>query len=288
MNVHALDIPEPEAIPAWLDRHVVGPHLAALVAELVAVHGDDQRRSLDDVLGDRLDDVLANGLAAAGPGGCADLLRSPRCLLELQERIVADGGPHWDTVADSTGLDVLVAGGWKRLHDSVAGPVTMPAPARPRTFRTAFVASLLSAVATVLVMLALQRFGPLQDAGKPGPWGWNRPGAMVSNATADEYLSGLADSADEWFRKRPETASDLAARIIQFRHGCSTVMLSTHEPLSADDQVWLKERCAKWAEKLDAHLADLEAGTKPAEVRAATDETITALTEALRKRAAAV
>lgn len=288
MTVHALDVPETEAIPAWLDRHVVGPHLASLVAELTAVHGDAEPQTLEQSLGDRLDAVLANGLAAAGPEGCAALLRSPRGLLELQERVVVEGGSHWDEVASSTGVDILLDGGWKRLHRSIEDDRS-PAPVvRVASWRTTVLASLLTAAATVLVMLGLRDLSSDPAPAKPSGWGWNRPGALAANETRSDYLAGLADSAEEWFKKRPESAEDVAARLLQFRHGCSTLILATHEPLTDEDRTWLRGKCRAWAVKLDAHLVALEADGDPLEVRAAADETIRSLIGALRTRATTV
>ena len=68
MKSIALEIPdEPAELADWLERHLVGPDLAALVAELEAVHGADAPGAsarLDEVLGDRGDAVMAQGLSA--------------------------------------------------------------------------------------------------------------------------------------------------------------------------------------------------------------------------------
>jgi hypothetical protein len=40
MRLIALEIPDdPEELSGWLERHLVGPELSSLVAELEAVHG---------------------------------------------------------------------------------------------------------------------------------------------------------------------------------------------------------------------------------------------------------
>ena len=123
---------------------------------------------------------------------------------------------------------------------------------------------------------------------KPTGWGWDRPGALKSNIPADEYLNSLADSANEWFNKRPESPRDLATRIAQFRKGCSTLILADHQPLAEEDRTWLVEKCRAWAEKLDAHLVAIEAGQEVDSVRAAADETINKLMTAMRNRASEI
>jgi hypothetical protein len=95
----------------------------------------------------------------------------------------------------------------------------------------------------------------------------------------------LAAASQEWFKKRPETALELARRIGQFRQGCSTLIVAEHKPLPEDDRKWLRERCRAWAEKFDRHLAALEAGEDVEKVREAMDATVNQLTKALRDRA---
>jgi hypothetical protein len=102
-----------------------------------------------------------------------------------------------------------------------------------------------------------------------------------------DYLNALADAADTWFNKRPDSALDIATRISEFRQGCTQLMLADHEPLSADDSQWLKTRCRAWAEKLDQALAQLEQGSDPVEVRSTVDALVRQLVETLRQRAIA-
>ncbi len=120
---------------------------------------------------------------------------------------------------------------------------------------------------------------------KPTGWGWERPGAIPNDVAADAYLTTLAHGADEWFNKRPTDAEGVKKRISDFRKGCSTLIASSHEPLAEEDRTWLVEKCKKWRDKLDGHLAALDAGEDPFIVRAAADETVTKLINAMRARA---
>ena len=81
MRLLAMDIPDdPAELPGWLERHLVGLDLAALVAELEAVHGlpTGPVPTVRDVLGDRLDAVLAGGLARLPHEVLGRLLRQPQ------------------------------------------------------------------------------------------------------------------------------------------------------------------------------------------------------------------
>jgi hypothetical protein len=116
-------------------------------------------------------------------------------------------------------------------------------------------------------------------------WGWAKPDALPQDLTAPAYFNRLADAAQEWFNKQPEDAVTLAQRIGELRQGCSVLIFAEHRPLGAEDRVWLVEKCRSWAAKLDDQRVALEAGGKPEEVRAATDEVVQKLVVALRARA---
>ena len=90
------DPDEPAEFIGWLDRHLVGPDLAALVAELEAVHGADAvlGRFGDQVLGDHGDAVMIRGLSALPREGSGRSL--PTSLVARPARtVLASGGEHW-------------------------------------------------------------------------------------------------------------------------------------------------------------------------------------------------
>jgi hypothetical protein len=289
----ALDIPEDEAaLAGWLERQVVGERLGALVAELEGIHGPRARTaSLDQVLGDRRDAVLRDGLASLPLERFGLFLRQPRLLLGLQELVLISGGPHWQTLAAEQ----------PEHRDALArGRVRLPeaperAPAAPRPFRLQRWGVGLAATAIVAASLLLAAFLiPGLSGGRPQSsppfaaspaWGWNRPGALADDLRPGAYLHHLADAAAEWFDLRPEAPMDLARRLGEFRQGCSVLILSPHKPLSAQDRAWLVEKCRAWAAKLDSEIASLKSGEDPAAVRDQADATATALVKALRDRA---
>ncbi|MFI5459247.1 MAG: hypothetical protein ACHRXM_27800 [Isosphaerales bacterium] len=324
MRLIALEIPDDASdLAGWLEGHLVGLELSALVAELEAVHGQAQGHgsaqppfSLETILGNQRDAVLAGGLVSLPPDHLRQLLRHPRLLLDLQELILISGRPYWHRRAESileqapaSEQKAAVDRGWDWLTASViehptvsvpirAGAVHSPASVtRPRSgsrWRSLSVASLAAAAAVVLVVFAVSRWPSCDRAGNgpPGPsvasssgWGWNRPDALPQDLPRNAYLNHLADGAQAWFKQRPDDPVALAKRITEFRQGCSVLIQSPHKPLPADDRTWLVEKCRAWMGKLDAHLAALESGQDALKVRGEADETINTLIAALRERA---
>ncbi len=301
--LHTFDIPEDDALlVTWLEDMIAGPHLGEFVAELEVLletrrFGRAQRPqaapdrgepSLEEILGRTLKDVRQRGLADLPAQPLRRLFRHPGRLLELQAHVLSGGDVYWDRkLRASDDLSKRVETGWRRLSESAAvGPARPPRPtsaSRPRPARW-FVAGLATAAAIAVgAFFGWERIqGPQQVA---SGWGWSKPNAFPADVSRAEYLKTLADEAEEWRRKRPETPQALAQRISEFREGCSRVILADHKPLPPADRKWLVERCRVWAKKLDDQLADLEAGKPLATVRSQVDDVVDKLTKALRDRA---
>lgn len=289
MKLHALTIPEDDAqLPSWLERQLVGPHLAALIAELEAVHGRPKSPlGVDEVIGGQLPDVLDRGLRTLPRETIQRLLTQPRLLVELQARVLVEGSSYWDTVAaDSPELRDMSDKGRRRFPEFLRRddqPATIAI--RVAWFQRPLFVSLVTTAAVLCVVFAVFHWQSSEVPVQTG-WGWNKPGALREDVAADDYLNSLADAAEDWFNQQPQDPRALAARISQFRQGCSTLILADHEPLSADDRQWLVGKCRAWAGKLDGHIADLESGRDPSEVREEASATVTSLISALRTHAA--
>lgn len=301
MKLIALDIPDdPAALPGWLDRHLVGLDLAALVAELEAVHGPPSAPldSLDQVLGDRRDEVLERGLAALSADRLRTLLRRPALLLDLQELILVEGGAYWHRlgppVAEQEDLAARGRQGLAAILPTEMGTApersdVLPIGRSVAWYRRPWVVNLATAASVLAMVVAYERSARrVPPATTAAGWGWNRPDALPRDVPPSDYLNRLADTAGEWFNKRPDDPVALARRIAEFRQGCSILILADHKVLSAEDRTWLVEKCRGWAAKLDAHLAAVEAGRDPSQVRIEADETVNTLIRALRDRARAV
>lgn len=291
----SLDIPETQReLVAWLESHLLGMQLGDLVSELQAVHGlggltssarpGQDAPSLEQVCGGKLTNVLQYGLGTLEVDRLRQLLQHPQLLLSLQDEIVQHGGEHWMQRPLRREEELALASQWKLLESVMSPPIVAPAaPAAQRGwFGRAAIAAVLSAAATLTVAFSLR--DRLIPPPAPG-WGWEKPGALAVNLPPREYLNHLADAAQDWFKKTPENAPDLARRVAQFRQGCSTLILAEHAALAPADRDWLRERCRVWATKLDGHLAAIEAGDDVATVRAAADETVNKLIKAIRDRA---
>ncbi len=323
MTIHVLDIPDdPAQLPRWLEQKLVGLDLAALVAELTAVHGAPAQSSptVREVLGDQLDTVLASGLGGVSRGTLGYLMLRPQLLLELQELVFVSGGPYWDRVEQpSVEFQELIHRSRLRLEAFLANQTGTPRSTNlanrgqttsiSHSFRSpeqgerhivrlrrtaawyqhpALVSFATAAAVLFGVFIYEHNLRPtettLQVATKT-TWGWNKPGAIPSQVPADAHLNALADAAAEWFNERPSDPAGLVKRIGEFRRGCSVLLLADHKPLSDDDRQWLLERCRTWAGKLDAHLAAAESSDEVIKVRTETDETINKLIDSLRARA---
>jgi hypothetical protein len=129
--LHTFDIPEDDALLAsWTEAKIAGVHLGELVAELEVLREADHTAAvpkhdgrgleptvkLEEVLGNRLPDICARGLAAVPAQIIRRLFREPSLLIDLQERVLTEGGPYWDKkLRESDELKKRTEAGWARL-----------------------------------------------------------------------------------------------------------------------------------------------------------------------------
>lgn len=307
MTLTAFTIPEDAAaLPRWLERRLLAPDFGRFVAELTATFPAGEPASAEELLGDWYAPALEDGFAEVPVNRLRKLLRQPSGLLELQEAILTEGGPHWDDVAKAAdGFEPAVAKGKAALDrlfaapppkavppKAKAGPAAAPtAERRPakRTYKAW--ATVATALAACLLVTVGYLAWPEEDRGARGQfervaWGWGRPGGLPADATNRvEYLNGLAKSADEWFEARPTNSGLVAQRITELRAGCSKLILSNYGPLSAEEKNWLLGKCREWAAEMDKQLSALEGGADPVAVRDAMDATMTTVVTTLREKA---
>ena len=267
---------------AWLEKALVGPDLGRLVAELTALHRPAPGGpTLDELLGKRRDTVPTHGLAGLSRSQVRGLLTRPALLWELQERVLSEGGPYWDRLlTQDAALQDAVKRGRPAL-EAVLRPKVRPAPDRPGWY---FQAALLC-LATAAAVLVVVRMGNAPSRPDAPVWGWARAGALPERADRRAYLEALAAEGRQWSDARPEGAVAVAARIGEFRRGCTVLILADHSSLPEPDRKWLKERCRIWAGKLDAALVRLEADGDAVAARSSVDMIADALVEALEARA---
>lgn len=281
MKLLALEIPdEADQLGPWLERQVVGCDLSGLVAQLSATRAP-AGEGLDAILGDQRTAVLQEGLVGLPEEKLRRLLANPLALLELQEAVFIEGGPHWDQLpleADHRSVS-------ESVQQRVLGTQNSPGAASRGGGFGAGTRLLLALAAALLVGVG---FWVLQPPATGG-WGFNRSGLLAQSMPADEYLNELADAANDWFNKRPATPDQLAQRLQQFTRGCDTLIAAPHPQLAAEDRSWLVERCRVWRDALQEQMAAVrERQGELAEQQQAADATINKLIDALRTRAQAV
>jgi len=318
VNTPVLDLLDSQLpLPQQLERWLVGPQLREVVAELQAAHGPGSAKpslsahpglsanpSLEDVLGPDEPALLERGLAALPAPALQQLLKHPQRLLLLQEKVLVLGSAYWQRrLNEEPAWEAPLAAGERKLLSALRGtsepsrsktPAARPLPElalapqpriAERTSRRALAALIVGAIlgtaATVAIMLQM----PASSAGlAQASWGWQRPDAFPKTGSAADYFQSLANSAEEYFRLEPPDAAALAQRVGEFRQGCSRLILTAHPLLLPADQTELKNRCQKWAARLDAHLVALESGADVFVVRDETAATVRTLINFLRKR----
>lgn len=279
---------DPAALATWLEDAVVSGDVCQLADELRVILGLSLAESPSlNAYQSYLPAAERVGLSGLPHDLLRRLLTHPDELLAVAEHLLMAGGPYWDArLAGSPGTAQAVVDGWDRLKNAL--PAADVRPAGTSKFVSFWMAgSVLATAAAILVAVFLvnpfrERVNPEGDVA----WGWQKPDAFAPAPTRAEYLTRLADSANDWFKKRPDDKPGLAKRITQFRDGCDALLAADHAPLPAADQAWLRERCQLWRGKLDEQLTKLEV-EDPKQVRDATDAIVTKLSEALRARAAA-
>ncbi len=294
MTLPLLDIPDdPQTWPAWLEGHLVGTELGELVDELtVTLAPTTDGPTLAEVCGDKLPSVLQCGLSALSATQVRLLLKHPQRLLDLQERILCDGGEYWNAKLDAAISPAEIANQWRQIQprlsrgtaqlvdepslgnrQQLAGERLRSLPFPARWIRIGILA------ATVLVGLWV-----LQPSEQ---WGWNRRGVLTANLAPDAFLEQLADAADEFSNRSHRSVVDLERDLVAFRRGCDALLAAPLNQLAANDRDWLQERCQVWSAKFDDQLDDLRRGSRPwQEIREDAGDTVRKLATALRERLA--
>lgn len=289
MNLVCLDIPDdPADWPNWLERQLVGLDLGDLVVqlEMFVDRPAEPKPKLDDVCGPAMDDVLRSGLSPLSDEQIRTLLKHPRLLLELQQRVLIEGGEYWSSVPITEEHQRRVADGKGQILARIEAELPHEVPPQPSSSSGSSRGriALLPLVAIAAMLLIAVSLWLSRPAGPT--WGFDRGGLLTADIPPDEYLQALAEAAGDWFNKRPETQADLAQRLREFSHGCETLINAPHPQLSPDDREWLIDRCRAWQEKIENHLAELETGVKQLrQVRDEADATVEQLMEALQSRA---
>ncbi|TWT92407.1 hypothetical protein [Stieleria varia] len=294
MTIRCFELPSEIADwPDWLDRQLVGDAVAQLADEFRVAGGETTAETvaLDQLIGDRRSELLARGTIALSETQLRTLIRHPDLLIELQELVLIEGGAHWlNLSADASHADEA-RGQWQSIRlladatqTKVDGSEHLQQGVHrdtPRDGSTVPWMPLL-AVAAALLLAVGWWFG-IRETG-PG-WGFDNQELLSAKVQPQQYMTLLADAADDWYNKRPDTSEALAKRLEQYSQGCQILLEAPHEQLAQADREWLLERCAAWKGKIDDLRAEVIAGEKEFSVALAdADQIIDKLETALRER----
>ena len=158
---------EPAALADWIEQQLVGLDLEALVAELLAVHGDTPGPSLEFVLGEYRSAVLSSGLKVLPADRLGLFLSHPRLLLDLQECVLTDGKAYWETMPRPAELTARVQAGWRKFASSLPGMAGPIAPSLP-WYRQAWFGCVATAACLLVALGLWQWFGLLLSPWPPG------------------------------------------------------------------------------------------------------------------------
>ncbi len=236
------------------------------------------------ILGSNAQAILESGLSVLPRSALQDLLRNSSLLLELQELVLVEGGAYWSELPVKGEYREALNRGWERLSQKIASHTQVQRRGFLRRVLPYALTNLATAAAIIVAFFTFP-LGLPQATAKA--WGWQKPDAFPTNLDRSSYLNRLADEADEWFNKRPDNPAAAAKRILEFRQGCSFLLLADHSSLTPADRDWLKEKCRKWSETLDSTLVSLEKNQDTAAAIAAVDAMVRNLSNALREKAAA-
>ena len=272
MNLVLLEMPDEHgALCAWLERRLLGVNLRDLVEQLQLVLGRrDVPPSLASVCGDRLDQVFQGGLSALGAAQVRALVANPTLLLELQERVLVEGGDYWSQLPADPRAVQAARDQWPAIAQaSGAGAEAGPGPAngvqaarrdvpsaKPTRRRRA--AALAAMAAVLLVAASIWILRPAEPTS-----GFDRPGLLTSALPAAQWRAAVARALEEdWFAERPTAATALQRRLGEMVRGCNSLLATDLTQLSAPEREALRERCRAWRGKFEEQRAALATGAK--------------------------
>ena len=237
MSLPALEIPENAyELAAWLEAMLATGDLRGLVAQLSSLRGAESK-SVRAVLDRHLPEVLQSGLSVLSEDELRGLLASPASLLELQEAVMIDGGPFWQSKFSGTSP---VVESTRRKVSSLQNELPQVQAVTTQTGKSSFTLPLSALALAAAVLLAVFGFRWWQGEDKglqlASGWGWMNASQLPTDLTPKDYLEKLSAGAAAWSNKRPQDASELTKRLGEFQAGCEILIAADHKPLSDEDR----------------------------------------------------
>ena len=288
MTTLFLDMPEDRNnLPVWLERVLLSPDLPRLVTELKVIHGvPAQQLSLMDAMSGYSQTVLESGLVSLPPPVLSRLLRQPDLLPKLRDWVLESGGPYWDSIEAADDLSSSTQRIVEHVRKSMASKTLMADRRRSLTKGVLLFLAMAASVAIFVVWhryevnkisqilaktyedneqlrldndLLNQRLAPVPVPPLAPGWGFARREDLATLEGDHAKLTKLSGLALEWGKKQPQNSLELAKRLLEFRQGCSGLLLNP-PPLTKPQQVWFAARCGDWASSIEQQLHALESG----------------------------
>ena len=286
MNLIVLELPEDKSKwPTWFETQLVGPDLRLLVRQLELLAGTPSSladgKTWDDHLNaeftDQIPAILSQGLSCLSEVDLQRLIREPRLLLALQERVFIEGGEYWQGIARSDGMSQSaesVLAGLLRDKDRTT-PTSLPKHSIPKSSWLSLQNALYLAAIAATILLAVFYTQPTT----PGRF-FARQGLLTSSVQGNEFCKSLAaavrqdwdsNASDPSFRLQLQALKDSCDRLINAK-------LTQLDTEVAND---LRTRCRKWQATLSDMLIALDDGRPVGQVRQEANQLVDRLVNVL-------
>lgn len=274
MKIEVFDIPEEaKDLAPWLERQLMGTRLRSLVAEIRLFLGNDStsNASLQSILGNRLSEVLEEGLLSIPESSLRQLIASPTRLEELQDLILETGGDYWRTVETTTTHTQQNQDVKKRVLNSINDVTPIK-----RIVNTPLWAGLAALAALILILFSTAPW--IKD---PGEF-FASEALQSSELTGKAYLALMADEIERDWKTPTPSKDQFKRKLTRLRDSCDVITSSPLKQLEtgiADD---LRKRCQKWQADFTIAIADIEAGKPLREIQERSDAVVEKLIRFLR------
>lgn len=268
----------------WLADQLISDELPAVVAQLEVIHQTTKATvSLDEILANKRQEVLANGLSTLPDSSIVQLLKNPQLLYDLQQLVLCYGSEYWDHKLAKTPPGLA---DWAPIAASLSAaadtshPATRSAPHQsPKTkSRRTWTYAVIGSIAAMLLVSFLWP--------EPGPtWGFDKPGLLTQQLPESEMLELLANAAESFENKTPTDTASLEKRLNEFDHGCQTLITAKLPQLAETTRQNVRDACQTCRDALRQHLNNLNSGQNYATVLNNATQTVGDLVRQIRTAA---
>ncbi len=212
------------------------------------------QRSATEICNTALGPLYQSGLIELSEAQRAELLHSPRALLQLQEKILEHGGKYWQNVKLPDDQQQEIQQAVQQVQKNLAVSTQSITPAAKPFGYQKIIYAIVSLAAMVLVALFLNR-GPTDLA-------WSKPGVLDVQLADQAFKQHLAVTGQELLANLPTDKSGLATRLRQTLTACDALLTAELKQLSPEIRQDLKTRCERWRAAFAQQLVNLESNHK--------------------------